>query len=78
MSHEATLPDAVDEFVDRIMRQVHERQCEPSATYRLKFHAGWTFRDAAAIVPYLYELGISHDYASPYMRARAGSEHGDR
>jgi (1->4)-alpha-D-glucan 1-alpha-D-glucosylmutase len=35
-----------------------------------------TFRDSAGIVPYLDELGISHLYASPYLKARAGSTHG--
>ena len=48
----------------------------PESTYRLQFHAGFTFRDAAAIVPYLHELGITHVYASPYFRATAGSTHG--
>jgi (1->4)-alpha-D-glucan 1-alpha-D-glucosylmutase len=46
------------------------------ATYRLQFHQGFTFRDAAALVPYLAQLGISHVYASPLMEARAGSTHG--
>ena len=48
----------------------------PRATYRLQFHAGFGFADATALVPYLARLGISHVYASPSLRARAGSEHG--
>ena len=48
----------------------------PSATYRLQFHAGFTFEDARRLVPYLHDLGISHMYASPYLRARSGSMHG--
>ncbi len=48
----------------------------PSGTYRLQFHAGFTFQDARRLVPYLYDLGISHIYASPYLRARSGSLHG--
>jgi len=48
----------------------------PRATYRLQFHAGFTFRDAAALVPYLSSLGISDLYASPLARARPGSLHG--
>jgi (1->4)-alpha-D-glucan 1-alpha-D-glucosylmutase len=48
----------------------------PRATYRLQFHKDFTFDDAAAIVPYLTALGISHVYASPIQRARAGSMHG--
>jgi (1->4)-alpha-D-glucan 1-alpha-D-glucosylmutase len=48
----------------------------PRATYRLQFHRGFTFKDAMTIVPYLAELGISHVYASPYLKARPGSSHG--
>ena len=48
----------------------------PRATYRLQFQAGFGFAAATALVPYLARLGISHVYASPYLRARAGSEHG--
>jgi (1->4)-alpha-D-glucan 1-alpha-D-glucosylmutase len=48
----------------------------PSATYRLQFNRDFTFDDASAIINYLQRLGISHVYASPYLRARAGSPHG--
>ncbi|MEO8381514.1 MAG: malto-oligosyltrehalose synthase, partial [Acidobacteriota bacterium] len=48
----------------------------PTATYRLQFHAQFTFRDALRITPYLHELGISDLYASPLLRARSGSTHG--
>ena len=48
----------------------------PLATYRIQFHAGFNFRSAQAIVPYLAELGISDLYASPIFAARAGSSHG--
>lgn len=48
----------------------------PRATYRLQFHAGFRFADAAAIAPYLARLGVSHVYASPWMKARPGSGHG--
>src|SRR5690349_3613407 len=48
----------------------------PESTYRLQFHAGFTFNDASAILPYLRDLGITHVYASPYLKARAGSMHG--
>ena len=48
----------------------------PRATYRLQFGKNFGFADAAAIAPYLAELGTSHVYASPYVRARPGSEHG--
>jgi (1->4)-alpha-D-glucan 1-alpha-D-glucosylmutase len=48
----------------------------PRATYRVQLHGGFTFRDAHALVPYLAELGFSHIYCSPYLRARPGSKHG--
>jgi (1->4)-alpha-D-glucan 1-alpha-D-glucosylmutase len=48
----------------------------PRATYRLQLHAGFTFADAAAAVPYLAELGISHLYLSPVLQAAPGSTHG--
>src|ERR1700757_3913535 len=48
----------------------------PVATYRLQFNRDFTFSQAADLVPYLASLGISHCYASPYLRARPGSMHG--
>ena len=48
----------------------------PRSTYRLQFNKTFTFSQAAELVPYLAELGISHCYASPYLRARPGSTHG--
>ena len=48
----------------------------PRATYRVQLDAGFTFRDATALVPYLARLGVSHVYTSPFLRARPGSTHG--
>lgn len=48
----------------------------PTATYRLQFHADFTFADGAAQAGYLRDLGVSHVYASPIAVARAGSTHG--
>ena len=48
----------------------------PLSTYRLQFNRDFTFAQATRIVPYLAALGISHCYASPYLRARPGSTHG--
>jgi hypothetical protein len=45
----------------------------PRATYRIQFNHGFTFRDAAEVVPYLAELGVSDLYASPYLQARRGA-----
>ena len=46
------------------------------ATYRLQLHAGFAFADAAAAIPYLAALGVSHLYLSPILQAAAGSMHG--
>ncbi|MFP5326067.1 MAG: malto-oligosyltrehalose synthase [Acidimicrobiia bacterium] len=48
----------------------------PRATYRVQLQPAFTFDDAAAIVDYLAELGISHLYCSPYLQAAPGSTHG--
>src|SRR3954465_13406563 len=48
----------------------------PLSTYRLQFNRNFTFSQAADLVPYLAELGITHCYASPYLRSRPGSMHG--
>jgi len=52
-------------------------QCAiPIATYRLQLTASFGFAQAARLVPYLNALGITHVYASPFLKSRAGSTHG--
>src|SRR5512133_437872 len=48
----------------------------PTSTYRLQFHRGFRFLDAAGIVDYLARLGVTDCYSSPYLMARPGSTHG--
>ncbi len=48
----------------------------PRATYRVQLNRDFRFSAARALVPYLAQLGISHLYCSPFLRARAGSRHG--
>ncbi|MGH9511305.1 MAG: malto-oligosyltrehalose synthase [Terriglobales bacterium] len=48
----------------------------PLSTYRLQFNQDFTFTQAMELVPYLAALGISHCYASPFLKARPGSTHG--
>jgi len=48
----------------------------PTATYRIQFRNGMTFDRAAALVPYMKRLGISHLYASPIFTATRESTHG--
>jgi (1->4)-alpha-D-glucan 1-alpha-D-glucosylmutase len=69
----------MEHVIDGLLAQVTQelaRRRLPEATYRLQFHAGFTFRDACRLVPYLRDLGITHCYASPYLKARPGSLHG--
>jgi (1->4)-alpha-D-glucan 1-alpha-D-glucosylmutase len=55
---------------------LRDRRRVPVSTYRLQFHAGFTFRDAAALVHYLARLGVTDVYSSPTLRASPGSRHG--
>jgi (1->4)-alpha-D-glucan 1-alpha-D-glucosylmutase len=48
----------------------------PRATYRLQFHKHFGFDQASEVAPYLSRLGVSHIYASPWLKARPGSLHG--
>jgi (1->4)-alpha-D-glucan 1-alpha-D-glucosylmutase len=48
----------------------------PGSSYRLQFNRDFTFADAERVIPYLSALGITHVYASPLLKARAGSPHG--
>lgn len=57
-------------------RAASRRLTVPRATYRLQLNRRFDFDAAAAQVPYLSRLGISHVYTSPILCARAGSSHG--
>jgi (1->4)-alpha-D-glucan 1-alpha-D-glucosylmutase len=65
--------DAMKECIER-MPDAQARA--PLSTCRVQLHAGFTFADAARIVPYLKKLGIGDFYASPIFEARPGSMHG--
>ena len=62
--------------VAELIAEVLARQRIPCATYRLQFNAGFTLRQAEALISYFNELGITDCYASPLFKARAGSSHG--
>jgi (1->4)-alpha-D-glucan 1-alpha-D-glucosylmutase len=49
---------------------------EPTSTYRVHLTPDFGFDAAAAIAPYLRDLGVTHFYASPYLQAAPGSTHG--
>lgn len=48
----------------------------PTATYRLQLQPRFPFAAAAAAVPYLASLGVSHLHLSPVLEAVPGSSHG--
>ena len=48
----------------------------PRATYRLQLNRDFTFAHGTALLPYLSDLGVSHAYLSPILKARPGSTHG--
>ncbi|HEU5333003.1 MAG TPA: malto-oligosyltrehalose synthase [Actinocrinis sp.] len=48
----------------------------PASTYRLQLSPSFTFDDAAQVVPYLNQLGVTHAYLSPILQAAPGSMHG--
>ncbi|MEV6109474.1 malto-oligosyltrehalose synthase [Streptomyces sp. NPDC051940] len=48
----------------------------PTATYRLQLQPEFGFAEAAAAVPYLASLGVSHLHLSPVLEAVPGSVHG--
>src|SRR5207248_6250435 len=67
---------ALDRLAADALAAARARRRTPGATYRLQFHAGFTLRDALALVPYFHALGVTHLYASPLLTARPGSTHG--
>lgn len=52
------------------------RNPEPTATYRLQLGPDRDLDGAAALVPHLAALGVSHLYLSPLFEAVPGSTHG--
>ena len=64
----------LQEFLGRLA--AHKQLWRPLSTYRLQFNHAFRFSDARKLVGYLHELGISTCYASPILKAYAGSMHG--
>jgi (1->4)-alpha-D-glucan 1-alpha-D-glucosylmutase len=48
----------------------------PCSTYRLQLNLHFTFAQAAGVVQYLDDLGITDCYTSPFLMAHPGSIHG--
>jgi (1->4)-alpha-D-glucan 1-alpha-D-glucosylmutase len=64
----------ISECLDRLAAR--KREGRPVSTYRLQMHGGFGFETARKLIPYLHDLGISHCYSSPILKARTGSLHG--
>jgi (1->4)-alpha-D-glucan 1-alpha-D-glucosylmutase len=73
MSHDS---QAIEKLLRGAMDRIKSNRRLPESTYRLQLNGSFTFRDAAALVPYLAKLGVTHLYASPYLKANPGSTHG--
>ena len=67
---------AIERLADEALRTAMARRGTPVSTYRLQFRKEFTFEAARLLVPYLHDLGITHLYASPFLKARPGSHHG--
>lgn len=48
----------------------------PVATYRLQFNKHFTLKHAINLIDYFQQLGVSHCYCSPLLRAKKGTTHG--
>lgn len=68
--------DDMDDDMDDDKKACNVIDTLPSATLRLQLNKDFTFAHVRAQLPYFAELGISHLYVSPILKARAGSSHG--
>jgi (1->4)-alpha-D-glucan 1-alpha-D-glucosylmutase len=48
----------------------------PIATYRLQLNQSFPFEQARRLIPYLHAFGITDCYASSFLQAMPGSNHG--
>jgi malto-oligosyltrehalose synthase len=76
VSAEAGAADDFDEATGPSSDSVPRRREEPGATYRLQLREDFGFAAVADLLDYFADLGVTHVYLSPIMRARSGSTHG--
>jgi (1->4)-alpha-D-glucan 1-alpha-D-glucosylmutase len=72
-------PGKIDAALERIGAALARGELasrRPASTYRLQLTADFGFDDAARVVPYLHELGVTDVYLSPILQAAKGSTHG--
>jgi len=71
-----TADSNVSMLAQRVLDRLKNR-ARVGSTYRLQFQgAALRFADALQLTDYFKELGISHIYASPLLKAQSGSTHG--
>lgn len=75
MRGERSLTEFADSILGEVTRRLRSRTV-PSSTYRIQLSPDFPLARAAELVPYLRDLGITHLYASPFLRANPGSPHG--
>lgn len=69
-------PDTVTEGRADAPASIERPSRRPVTLYRVQLHHGFTFDDAAALAPYLAQLGVTDLYTSPSLKARPDSTHG--
>ncbi|MBI4375365.1 MAG: hypothetical protein HY549_02835 [Elusimicrobia bacterium] len=67
---------AARETIRQAARRRLSRCYVPGSVYRLQLSRRFDFRSAAAVAPYLREMGIEALYLSPCFRSVPGSSHG--
>lgn len=68
-------PPRINDLIAAVEERMRTQRL-PLATYRAQFNNRCSFAEIESAVPYLYTLGISDLYASPFLKARPGSPHG--
>ncbi|MCL6586514.1 MAG: hypothetical protein K6T72_08390, partial [Anoxybacillus sp.] len=66
----------MDLAIKNLLKEIQEKTHRPRATYRLQLGPSFTFRQAADLVAYLDELGISDCYISPIFLPCSLESHG--
>lgn len=72
---ERSLPENADLILGAVAKRLQSKPA-PSTTYRIQLTKDFDLDAAAGVVPYLHRLGVTHLYASPFLRATQGSPHG--
>ncbi|HLG22785.1 MAG TPA: malto-oligosyltrehalose synthase, partial [Candidatus Manganitrophaceae bacterium] len=75
-SEDEKLASRIAEILARLIQEGSDIGSIPAATYRIQLNHRFTFKEAAAIIPYLSSLGVTHIYTSPYLMAKSESLHG--